>query len=125
MKKTLLWGKIFLPAVLIFIIILVGELRGSKHILDGIYILIPLIYLHQGVFCTDSFVKAVVGFALSSTVFLTFINLWFRMGLCIDLALIYLVIGVIAYGVKILSMLLEKIKQKVRNLNSVLFSLIF
>ncbi len=116
MKKALSWAKIFLPALLIFIVIFIGELLGGKHILDGIYIWIPLIYLHHGVFCTDSLLKAAIGFTLSSAVFLTFINLWFKMGACIDLALIYLALGTLAYGVKIL--ILKVIKNKKHRKNT-------
>lgn len=100
MKRTVEIAKIFLPAILIGI--LIYTLRGGKNILDGIYIIFPLIYVLQGAFCASSLPKAAIGFSLSTAVFLTEINLWYNMGACIDLALIYLALGAVAYATKLL-----------------------
>ena len=98
-KKVIVYGlKLILPALLILLLIYL--LRGGKNILEGIYILFPIIFILQGIFCSDSLVQVAVGYALSSAGFFAFINLWYNMGSCIDLLIIYLAVGTAAYILK-------------------------
>ena len=108
MKKLFSLVKLLLPPILIGI--LMFALRGGKNILDGIYIIFPLIFLLQGIFCTDKIIRGAIGLALSETVFLVLVNILYKMGTCIDLALIYLAIAILAYAVK--TIVKRKLKKK-------------
>ena len=99
MKKTLIYIiKLILPTLLI--LSLMYLLRGGKNILEGLYILFPIIFVLQGVFCSDSLVLFFAGALLSEAVFLIFVNVLYEMGSCIDLAIIYAVICAAAYLIK-------------------------
>ena len=98
MKKLISVVKIVLPALIL--LILAFALQGGKRILDGIYIIFPLIYVLQGVFLSRSKLQFVLGVLLSDVAFLIGVNLWYHMGSCIDLAVIYTVLGLIAYIIK-------------------------
>ena len=108
MKKTLIYViKLILPALLVLAFMYL--LRGGKNILEGIYIIFPIIFVLQGVFCSDRLVLLCMGALLSEAVFLIFVNILYEMGSCIDLAIIYAVICAAAYLIKQFSI---KIKNK-------------
>ena len=98
MKKLLSILGIVLPAVAL--VILAFTLQGGKRILDGIYIIFPLIYLLQGALLSKTKLKLCLGMLISDAALLISLNLWYNMGSCIDLALIYTVLGLLAYIVK-------------------------
>lgn len=100
MKKTLIYIiKLILPALLVLAFMYL--LRGGKNILEGIYIIFPLIYVLQGVLCSGGIVRTAIGYSFTSAVFIVFVNMWYNMGSCVDLLIIYLALGFIAYLAKI------------------------
>ncbi len=112
MKKTLIYTiKLILPALLI--LSLMYLLRGGKNILEGIYILFPVIFVLQGVFCSDSLIQTTIGYSLTSAVFIVFVNLLYSMGSCVDLLIIYLVLGIMACMVKMF--VIKKIREAKAN----------
>ena len=110
MKKLLSFVKIVFPAIVL--IVLAFSLQGGKRILDGIYIIFPLIYAFQGVFLSKSKFKFVLGILLSDVALLVSLNLWYNMGNCVDLAVVYTVLGLLAYIIKCI---IKKIFSKKKN----------
>ena len=98
MKKLLSVIKMIFPAIILAI--LAFSLQGGKRILDGIYMIFPLIYVFQGVFLSKTKLRLCFGILISDAALLISLNLWYNMGNCIDLALIYTVLGLLAYIVK-------------------------
>lgn len=78
-------------------ILLIFLWRNGKDILTGIYIVFPLMYIMLGIFNSDSRNDLLISLILISISFLIPINLMFHMGLCIDLVIIYNVLGLISY----------------------------
>ena len=95
MKKLL---KIIIPAVLMFI--LVYLLRGGKNILDGLYIIFPLMYVVMGIIYSDFVKELLWGTLLTSIFFIIPINIWYHMGSCLDLACVYFLLSCITYFIK-------------------------
>lgn len=95
MKKIL---KIIVPSILMLILIFL--LRGGKNILTGIYIIFPIMYIILALICSNFKKELLISLILTSASFLVFINLWYKMGSCIDLALIYNALGFITFLIK-------------------------
>lgn len=89
--------KIIVPSALMFLLIYLW--RDGKDILNGLYLAFPLIYIILGVVCFD-LKELLIGLILLSITFLIPINLYFHMGTCIDLVIIYNALGVISYLIK-------------------------
>ena len=90
--------KIIVPSVLILLLIYLW--RDGKDILNGLYLVFPLMYIVLGIICIDLKKELLISLILLSITFLIPINLWFHMGNCIDLVIVYNVLGVISYLVK-------------------------
>ncbi|GAA0092812.1 hypothetical protein UT300009_28410 [Paraclostridium bifermentans] len=95
MKKIL---SIVLPSILILAITLWG--RVDKNILVGLFLLFPIIFIIQGIMCSNLKNELIIGFLLSSIAFIIPINLWFNMGSCIELLITYNILGIISFLVK-------------------------
>ena len=85
---------ILLPPLLI--VGLAVGLQGGKNILEGLYLLFPLIFLIQALLCPRLYLL-LLGAVLNSVAFLLPIGLLYHMGSCVDLLLVYLIIGAIGY----------------------------
>ena len=81
--------------------------RDGKDILNGIYIVFPLMYVILGLRGSNLKNELLFSLILLSISFLIPINLCFNMGTCIDLIIIYNVISAISYLIK------KKIRNKV------------
>jgi len=90
--------KILFPGILMFCLIFC--MRGGKDILTGLYIIFPIMYIAMGIICAGFTKELLPGMLLTSVAFLIPINLWFHMGSCIDLALIYIALSCISFAVK-------------------------
>ena len=95
MKKI---ASIILPSIIIFTIAFLS--RADKHILDGLYLWFPIIFIIQGRIYSGFTKELIIGFVLSSIAFIAPINLWCSMGSCIELLIIYNILGIISYLVK-------------------------
>ena len=98
MKQILTFFKtaalILLPPLLIGG--LAVGLQGGKNILEGLYVLFPLIFFIQALLCPRLSLLLLCD-ALNSVAFLLPIHLLYHMGSCVDLLLVYLFIGAIGY----------------------------
>jgi len=72
----------------------------GKNILEGLFLLFPLTFIIQGAIYSDFKKKLLLGFILSSIAFIVPINLLYHMGSCIELLVIYNVLGIISFFVK-------------------------
>jgi len=95
MKRVL---KIIIPSTLILLLIYLW--RDGKDILNGIYMIFPLIYIILGLLCSNFKRELLISLIVLSISFLIPINLWFHMGNCIDLVIIYNVLSCISYLIK-------------------------
>jgi len=95
MKRVL---KIIIPSTLILLLIYLW--RNGKDILNGIYMIFPLIYIILGLLCSNFKRELLISLIVLSISFLIPINLWFHMGNCIDLVIIYNVLSCISYLIK-------------------------
>ena len=89
--------RIVLPAI--FIALLVCAMQGGKNILDGIYIIFPVVYIAT-VLMNEKW-DVLVSLVLTSIAFIIPINLLYNMGSCIDLLVIYNVIAGITYLIRV------------------------
>ena len=103
MKKII---KIIFPSILMILLIYLW--KDGKDILNGIYIAFPLMYVILGFIYSDFKKELLFSLILLSVAFLIPINLYFNMGTCIDLIVIYNILSCICY----------LIKKKVRNKTS-------
>jgi hypothetical protein len=94
MKKIL---KIISPSILVFLLLYLGR-HNKDLILTGIYILYPLIYLITSLINAKK--ELIISLVLLSITFLIPINVWFNMGACIDLVIIYNILACISYFIK-------------------------
>lgn len=92
MKKL---AKIIIPSILMLLLIYIW--RDGKDILNGIYIVFPIMFIISGVICSNFKTELLVCFFLLSITFLVPINLLFNMGTCVDLIIIYNILGCISY----------------------------
>jgi len=95
MKKII---KIISPSVLMLLLIILW--RDGKDILNGLYVAFPIMYIIVGIVCSDLKKELLISLILLSITFLIPINLWFHMGSCIDLVIIYNALSVISYLIK-------------------------
>lgn len=95
MKKV---ESIILPSIIIFIITLLS--RANKNILIGLFLVFPIIFIVQGLIYSDFKKELLIGFILSSIVFIIPVNLFYNMGSCIGLLIIYNILGIVSYYVK-------------------------
>ena len=95
MKKII---KIVIPSVLMLLLIILW--RDGKDILNGLYVAFPIMYIILGIVCSDLKKELLISLILLSITFLIPINLWFHMGSCIDLVIIYNALSVISYLIK-------------------------
>ncbi|MCC0647210.1 hypothetical protein [Clostridioides sp. ZZV15-6598] len=95
MKKIL---SIILPSMIILAITLWG--RAEKNILVGLFLLFPIIFIIQGVMYSNSKNELLIGFTLSSITFIVPINLLYNTGNCIDLLIVYNMLGIGSFLVK-------------------------
>ena len=89
--------RIVLPAI--FIALLVCAMQGGKNILDGIYIIFPVVYI--AIVLMNEKWDVLVSLVLTSIAFIIPINLLYNMGSCIDLLVIYNVIAGITYLIRV------------------------
>jgi hypothetical protein len=94
-KKIL---KVAVPSILV--LILMFTLRGGKNILDGIYIIFPIIYVVIGLVCKHLLSELLPALLATSLALLIPANVLYNMGTCIDLAAIYIALALAAYGIK-------------------------
>ena len=90
--------NIIFPSILMLLLIYLW--RGGKDILTGLYIVFPLMYMLIGIICNNLKKELIVCLILLSITFLIPINIWFNMGICIDLVIIYNIISLISYFIK-------------------------
>lgn len=95
MKKIL---KIIIPSMLMLLLIYIW--RDGKDILNGLYIAFPLMYIILGIICSNVKKELLLSLVLLSITFLIPINLWFNMGTCIDLVIIYNILSIFSYLIK-------------------------
>ena len=95
MKKII---NIIIPSVVMFLLICLW--RDGKDILNGIYIVFPFIYISLGIICSEFKKELLISLILLSITFLIPINLWFHMGTCMELVIIYNILGSISYLIK-------------------------
>ena len=79
--------KIIVPSILMLLLIYLW--RDGKDILNGIYIIFPLIYIILGLICSNFKNELLISLIILSISFLVPINLWFNMGTCIGLVIFY------------------------------------
>lgn len=94
MKKIL---KIIIPSILMLLLIYLW--RDGKDILNGIYIVFPLMFIILGLICSK--IELLISLILLSTSFIIPINLMFNMGNCIDLMIIYNLLSATSFLIKI------------------------
>jgi len=94
MKRIL---KIIIPSILMLLLIYLW--RDGKDILNGIYIVFPLMYITLGLICSK--IELLISLILLSTSFIIPINLMFNMGNCIDLIIIYNLLSATSFLIKI------------------------
>lgn len=92
MKKLL---SIIAPSIIIYLVVL--SVLPNKGILLGLYLIVPLIFIIQGIMYSNIKRELIIGFTLSSLSFLISINLFYSMGSCIDLVVFYNVLGIISF----------------------------
>ncbi len=102
MKKI---TSMFLPSIIILALTFLS--RNDKNILIGLFLLFPIIFIIQGIIYSDLKKQLPIGFLLSSLAFIIPINLLFHMGSCIELLVIYNILGIISF----------LIKKKISNIN--------
>ena len=90
--------KFIIPCVLMLLLIFLW--RDGKDILNGIYIAFPLMYIVLGIISSDLKKELLISLILLSIAFLIPINLWFNMGSCVDLVIIYNILSFISYIIK-------------------------
>ena len=88
--------RIILPAI--FIALLVCAMQGGKNILDGIYIIFPVVYI--AIVLMNEKWDVLISLVLTSIAFIIPINLLYNMGSCIDLLVIYNAIAGLVYLIK-------------------------
>lgn len=100
MKKIL---SIIFPCILISTLIYVDRFVASEtsgYILVWIYFMFPLIFIIQGLVCSNSLKSMTIGFLLSSISVILPISMWYKMGSMIVPVIIYLLLGLIVAHLK-------------------------
>ena len=107
MKKII---KIIVPSMLMLLLIYLW--RDGKDILNGIYIMFPLMYMSLGFIYSHFKKELLVSLILLSMSFLIPMNLCFNMGACIDLVIFYNILSCICYLIK------RKLKSKTNKISN-------
>lgn len=97
MKKML---SIILPSLLIFTLISIDHFMLSKdslYLVVWIWLAFPIIFIIQGVICSDSNKSMIIGFLLSAITVMIPVSIWYNVGSMIIPVIIYIVLGVIAF----------------------------
>jgi hypothetical protein len=94
MKKII---KIIIPCIIMFSLIYLW--RDGKDILNGLFVAFPIMYILLGLISSDKKELLICLIALS-IIFLIPINIWFNMGNCIDLVIIYNILACVSYLIK-------------------------
>ncbi len=95
MKKIL---STVLPSIIVLAITLSS--RAEKNILIGLFLLFPIIFIIQGIMYSNFKKELLIGFTLSSITFIVPTNLLYNMGSCIDLLIVYNILGIGSFLVK-------------------------
>ena len=90
--------KIIAPSILMLLLIYIW--KDDKDILNGLYIAFPIMYIILGIICSNRKKELLLTLILLSITFLIPINLWFNMGTCIDLVIIYNILSIFSYLIK-------------------------
>ena len=90
--------KILTPSILMLLLIYIW--KDGKDILNGLYIAFPIMYIILGIICSNMKKELLLTLILLSITFLIPINLWFNMGTCIDLVIIYNILSIFSYLIK-------------------------
>ena len=90
--------KIIIPSILMILLIYIW--KDGKDILNGLYIAFPLMYITLGIISSNMKKELLLSLVLLSITFLIPINLWFNMGTCIDLVIIYNILSIFSYLIK-------------------------
>jgi len=90
--------KITISSILMILLIYIW--KDGKDILNGLYIAFPLMYIILGIISSDTKKELLLSLILLSITFLIPINLWFNMGTCIDLVIIYNILSIFSYLIK-------------------------
>ena len=100
MKKKLIFKVLIsiIPSILMLVFIYL--MRGGKDILEGLYIVFPLMYIGIGILSSSFFKEFIISILLTSIAFLIPINIFFNMGACFDLVLIYFILACSSYFIK-------------------------
>lgn len=86
-----------LPGLLIFTYILIDSMYPeSKYIVLGIYLFFPIVFIIQGIVCSNSKKNMIIGFLLSSLAVIVPISIMYNMGSLITPVIIYLILGFLA-----------------------------
>lgn len=72
----------------------------DNDILIGLHLLFSIIFILQGIMCANSSKDLFIGDTLSSIAFIIPVNVWFSMGSCIDLLIIYILIAIASFYAK-------------------------
>ena len=99
--------KIIIPSLLM--LLLIHLMRSGKYILDGIYLVFPIIYIVLGLIYSNFKKELLISLLLISLTFIILINLYFRMGSCIETMVIYNILSISSYLIK------DRIKKKRKN----------
>ena len=94
MKKII---KIIYPSILMLFLIFLW--RDGKDILNGIYILFPIIYISNSLIYTH-IKELILSLILLAISFLIPIYLWFHMGSCVGLLIFYSILSGISFFIK-------------------------
>lgn len=86
-----------LPGLLIFTYILIDSMYPeSKYIVLGVYLIFPIVFIIQGILCSNSKKIMIIGFLLSSLAVIVPISIMYNMGSMITPVIIYLILGLLA-----------------------------
>ena len=94
MKKIF---KILFPSIIMFLLIYL--MRGGKDILSGIYFIFPIIYTLIGLF-NNNIKELLISLVLTSLCFIIPINLFYKMGICVDCVIVYNLLSIISNVIK-------------------------
>ena len=105
MKKIL---KTILPAILM--VVLIYLMRDGKDILNGLFVVFPIMYIYIGIISSDLIKEWLISMVLMAVAFIIPIDIWFHMGSCTYLILIYTALSCASYLLKII--VKKKLKRK-------------
>jgi len=89
--------KVIVPSLLMLLLIYIW--RDGKDILNGLFVVFPLMYILLGLICNCK-KELIICLIFLSISFLIPINLWFRMGTCIMYVIIWALLSFVSYLIK-------------------------